>query len=101
MPRDKDRRQYWGLDPLVVVRVDADLHLLGGEGVLAELQGLQFVVRLEIGPAPDPAVDDVGETFPVGNLQSSNIHYWLEYDWDLIELYSNLLLLTDMTRTEG
>ena len=59
------------------------------------------MVRLEVGPAPDPAVDDVRETFPVGHLQSSNVHYWLEYDWDLIELYSNLLLLTDMTRTEG
>ena len=77
---NQDGRHDGGLHPLVVVGVDADLHLFGGEGVLAELQGLQLVVRLEIRPPPDPAVDDVRQTFPVGHLQSSNIHYWLEYN---------------------
>ena len=56
---NQDGRHDGGLHPLVVVGVDADLHLFGGEGVLAELQGLQLVVRLEVRPAPDPAVDDV------------------------------------------
>ena len=55
----EDRGHGRGVHPLVVIGVDAHLHLLGGEGVLADLQGLELMVRLEVGPAPDPAVDDV------------------------------------------
>ena len=56
---NQDGRHHGRLHPLVVVGVDADLHLFGGEGVLADLQRFQLVVRLEVRPAPDPAVDDV------------------------------------------
>ena len=48
---------------------DADLHLLGGEGVLAQVQRLELVVGLEVRPAPDAAVDHVRQSFPVGHLQ--------------------------------
>ena len=74
MSGNQNWRHHRGLHPLVVVGVDADLHLFGGEGVLADLQRFQLVVRLEVRPAPDPAVDDVRKTFPVEHLQSSNIH---------------------------
>lgn len=57
------------LDPLVVVRVYADLFLLSREGKLARLQGLELVVRLEVGPAPDPAVDHVGQPLAVRDLE--------------------------------
>lgn len=54
-----------------MVGVDADVLLLGAEGELAALQGLQLVVGLQVRPAPHPAVDDVGQTLPVGHLQTS------------------------------
>ena len=44
--RDQDRWHHRGLHSLVMVGVDADLHLLAGEGILAHLQGLEFMVRL-------------------------------------------------------
>ena len=58
-----DRGQDWRLDPDVVIGVDADLLLLGGERKLAKGLGLELVVGLEVGPAPDSAVDDVGKSF--------------------------------------
>lgn len=61
----------WRLHSSVVVRVDADVLLLGAEGELTALQGFQLVVGLQVRPAPDPAVDDVGEALPVGHLQPS------------------------------
>ena len=72
MSGNQNWRHHRGLHPLVVVGVDADLHLLGGEGVLADLQRLELVVRLEVWPAPHPAVDDVRETLPVGHLHTPN-----------------------------
>lgn len=59
----------WSLNAPVVVRVDTDVLLLGAEGEFAALQGFQLVVRLQVGPAPHPAVDDVGQALPVGHLQ--------------------------------
>ena len=59
----------WGLHTPVVVGVDTDVLLLGAEGELAALQGFQLVVRLQVRPAPHPAVDDMRQTFPVGHLQ--------------------------------
>ena len=58
-PGNENRRQNRGLDPDVVVRVDADVLLLGVERVLAERLGLELVVSLEVRPAPDAAVDHV------------------------------------------
>ena len=93
MPRDQDRRQDRGLDPLVVVRVDAHVFLLrrereltnvkslGGSVGQVGLQGagnlliwasvvdLELMVGLEIRPAPHPAVDHMGKPFPVRHLQ--------------------------------
>lgn len=54
-----------------MIRVDADVLLLGAEGELATVQGFQLVVGLQIGPAPHPAVDDVRQALPVGHLQSA------------------------------
>ena len=41
MPRDKDRRQHRGLDPLVVVRIDAHVLLLRGERELTNVKSLR------------------------------------------------------------
>lgn len=57
------------LHSLVVVGVDAHLFLLGTKRKLAALQGFQFVVALEVRPAPHAAVDDVRQPLPVGDLQ--------------------------------
>ena len=54
---------------LIVVGVDAHLLLLGAEGKLAALQGFQFMVALQVGPAPHAAVDDMWQPLPVGDLQ--------------------------------
>lgn len=61
----------WSLHAPVVIRVDADILLLGTEGELAALQRLQLVMGLQVRPAPHPAVDDVGQALPVGHLQSA------------------------------
>uniref|UniRef100_A0A147BU34 Uncharacterized protein n=1 Tax=Ixodes ricinus TaxID=34613 RepID=A0A147BU34_IXORI len=52
-----------------MVGVDANLLLLGREGVLAALQGFQLVVALQVGPPPHPAVDDVRQALAVRHLQ--------------------------------
>ena len=67
-PGHEDGRQDGGVDTLVVVGIDADFLVFGVEGKLADVQGLELVVRLEVGPAPDAAVDHVGKTFAVRNL---------------------------------
>ena len=59
-----------------MVGVDADLLLLGVEGVLADGQGLELVVGLQVGPAPHAAVDHVGEALAVGDLGTEQ--NWLE-----------------------
>ena len=64
-PWYQDRGQDWRLDPDVVIGVDADLLLLRGEGELAKGFRLELVVGLEVGPAPDSAVDDVRKSFAV------------------------------------
>ena len=68
VPWHENGRHHGGLNPLVVVGVDTDLHLLAGEGVVAHLQGLELVVGLEVGPAPHPAVDHVRQPLPVRHL---------------------------------
>lgn len=62
----------WTLDPLVVVGVDADFLLFGRERVLADLEWFQFVVALQVGPAPHAAIDDVWQALAVGHLRQSN-----------------------------
>lgn len=54
-----------------MIRVDTHFVLLGVEGVLAQLHRPQLVVGLKVGPAPQTAVDDVGEALPVGDLQTA------------------------------
>lgn len=61
----------WGLHPLVVVGVDADLILLEVEGILAGLNGTQLVVAVEVRPSPQAAVDNMGKPLPVGDLQAA------------------------------
>ena len=69
MSGNQNWRHHRGLHPLVVVGVDADLHLLAGEGVLAQLQRLELMVRLKIRPAPDSTIDHVRQTFSVRHLE--------------------------------
>lgn len=64
----EDRWQDWTLHSLVMIRVDADFLLFGGEGILTDVQGFELVVGLEIWPAPDSTVDHVGQAFAVGYL---------------------------------
>lgn len=61
----------WRLYSLVVVWVDAHFVLLRVEGELAQLHRPQLMVGLQVGPAPQTAVDDVREAFSVGNLQTA------------------------------
>lgn len=73
MPRDKNGRENRALDPFVVVRVYTDFLLFGAEWVLADLEGLQLVVALEVGPAPHATVYHVGQAFAVRYLELENI----------------------------
>ena len=59
-PGHQDGGQNGRLDPCVVVWVDADIFLLGVEGVLAAGLSFELVVGLEVGPPPNAAIDDVG-----------------------------------------
>lgn len=54
-----------------MVGVDAHLVLLQVEGILAGLHGPQLVVAVQVRPSPQAAVEDMGEAFPVGYLQSA------------------------------
>jgi len=71
VPRHKNRRQHRGLDPLVVVWVDAHILLLRSERELANVKSLELMVGLEVRPTPNPAVDHMGKPFPVRHLQTS------------------------------
>lgn len=53
-----------------MVRVDAHAVILEVEGVLAELDVLQFVL-VEVRPAPQPRVNDVRETLPARHLRGA------------------------------
>lgn len=59
------------LHSLVMVGVDTHFVLLQVEGVLARLHGLQLVVAVQVRPPPQAAVEDVGQTFPMGHLEAS------------------------------
>ena len=50
-----------------MVRVDADRVDLEVEGEVAAI-GSSKLVLVEVGPAPDPGVDDVREAFATGDL---------------------------------
>ena len=71
-PGHQDGGQNRRFDPCVVVWVDADIFLLGVEGVLAAGLGFQLVMGLEVGPPPNTAVDHVGQTFTMRNLKVGN-----------------------------
>lgn len=61
----------WGLYPLIVVGIHADLVFLHVEGELTQLHGPQLMVAVQVGPPPQAAVDDMGEPLPMGHLQSA------------------------------
>lgn len=67
--RHQNRRQNWALNALVVIGIDANFLLFRAERELAELDRLQLVMALEIGPAPDSTVYDVRQPFAVRNLK--------------------------------
>ena len=67
-PGHQDGGQNGRFDPCVVVWVDADIFLLGVERVLATGLGLEFVMRLQVGPPPNSTIDDMGKPLAVRNL---------------------------------
>ena len=56
-----------------MVRVDTDVVPLEAEGVLAGWDGPEFVVVLQVRPAPQAAVNDVGKTFAVRDLDEETV----------------------------
>ena len=56
-----------------MVRIDADLFSPQVEGVLTVVHALQLVVVAEVGVAPQPAVDHMGQTLLRPNLTSTII----------------------------
>lgn len=46
--------------------------MLGVERVRADLERLQFVVRLQVGPAPHATVDDVRQPLAMGDLSGAD-----------------------------
>ena len=54
-----------------MVRIDADLFSPQMEGVLTVVHTLQLVVVAEVGVAPQPAVDHMGQTLLRPNLTST------------------------------
>ena len=58
-------------DAFVVIGVDADLALLGGERVEAVGQGAQLVLRAQVGPAKQATVDDVRQALAVRDLEAA------------------------------
>lgn len=70
---DEDRqRLYFG----IVVRIDAHLVLLQVVRVLAVLHRLQLVLALQIGPAPQTAVDDVRDSLAWWQATSVLTVHW-------------------------
>lgn len=67
--RNQHRRKDRTFDAFVVIRVDADLFLLGAKRILTRFDRFQLVVALQIWPAPDAAVDDMWKSFSVGYLK--------------------------------
>jgi hypothetical protein len=74
MARHQNWRHDGGLHPLVVVGIDAHLHLLRVEGELADLQRLELVVGLQVRPAPHAAIDHVRQALPVRHLRRYKRH---------------------------
>lgn len=60
----------WCLHPLVVVGVDAYFILLGVEGKFTVVDRSQFMMGLQIWPAPQAAVNHMRKTFSVGDLET-------------------------------
>ena len=59
----------WTFYSLVVVWIDADLLLFLSKSILAHIKCLQLMVTLQIGPAPNSAINNMGEPFPMRHLQ--------------------------------
>ncbi len=54
-----------------MIWIDADILLLRAERELAAVQRFELVVGLKIRPTPHSAVDNVRQTFTMGNLEPS------------------------------
>lgn len=68
---NENGRHHGRLDAFVVVGIDAHLHLLRVERKLTDVERLELVVRLQVGPAPDSTVDHVRKTFAMRDLEPS------------------------------
>ena len=53
-----------------MVRVDADLILLGVEGIFTVVHSPQLMVGLQVWPAPQATVDHMRKTLSVGHLET-------------------------------
>ena len=63
-----DKWLTWCLDTNIVVRIDADVIPLEREGILAAVNSLQLMVVLEVGPAPQAAVNHMRKPLAMRNL---------------------------------
>ena len=63
-----DKWLTWCLDSNIVVGIDADVIPLEREGILAAVNSLQLVVVLEVGPAPQTAVNHMRKSLAMRNL---------------------------------
>lgn len=57
------------LDTLIMIGIDADLFLLCTEWILTCFDGLQLVVTLKIWPTPNATINDMRQTFAMGDLK--------------------------------
>ena len=56
---------------LVVVGINADFFLFLAKCIVTTVQCFEFMVTLEVRPAPDPTVYNMWKSLPVGNLKAS------------------------------
>ena len=65
----EDRGHGRGVHPLVVIGVDAHLHLLRCERELAYVERFELVMRLEIRPPPHSTIYYMWQPLPMGHLK--------------------------------
>ena len=71
--RQTDRQTpTWRLDSDVVIGIDAHVIPLQVERKLAAVDGLELMVVLQVRPAPQAAVDHMGQTLAMRDLRVSN-----------------------------
>lgn len=67
-----------------MIRVDTDVFLLGTIWELAMFERFKFMMRLQIRPPPNSAINDMRETFSMRHLQTSIERSWNgdAFRWD-------------------